>query len=197
MGININIYNILLFKFVWLSCVLTSGTSQSGLISIGVVVLVLWLHFRFIAFGMWEMLFVAKVALIGFFVDTLMFNVGALYLDGSSKAGLSIPVGSFTDRDIFTLVFPPIWMICLWINFACIVNHSLRFLRDMPWLAFLTGAFSGPIAYIGGASLSYVTIGHNFVFSIAALALTWAFIVPGCFKLAQRCQRKRWNSTGI
>ena len=78
----------------------------------------------------------------------------------------------------------PIWMVLLWVNFATLLNVSLKWLQGRYVLAALLGAVGGPAAYYGGAkpgaTQDAFTMGDILVLSAA-----WSCAVPAVFHMAK------------
>ena len=71
-------------------------------------------------------------------------------------------------------VWPPLWLLAMWAQFAAIFRFSLR--RVVPRLlpAALFGAAGGPIAFIAGERLGAVTLLPPTMHGLLRLSLTWA-----------------------
>ena len=67
----------------------------------------------------------------------------------------------------------PFWMVSLWMAFATTLNHSLRWLTSRPWVATLSGAIGGPLAYLAGAKLGAMTLASP-VSAMLLIAGLWA-----------------------
>ena len=73
--------------------------------------------------------------------------------------------------------FSPLWMVSLWINFATLLNVSLKWLHGRYALAAVLGALGGPAAYYSGARLGAM---QNLpgIGSLLVLSLAWSVAVP-------------------
>jgi hypothetical protein len=78
----------------------------------------------------------------------------------------------------------PPWMIFLWVNFATLVNVSLKWLQGRTLLAALLGAVGGPAAYYAGAQLG-ATRDALSAGSILLLSVAWSGAVPAVFYMAR------------
>ena len=97
-----NFVNVVMFNGAWLCCVL--GGNQ---IAIATALTVVMLHLRFIADDWREVLLVIQVVVLGFFVDSMLIRSGVIVLSNDA-------------------LIAPVWLICLWIVFSTLLNHSLR-----------------------------------------------------------------------
>jgi hypothetical protein len=172
-----NILNFVLFQAGWFACVLggAHGMPVAAVASAGAVIVVsLW---WFSADRMRDARLLLAVALIGFCVDTLHLHFGVFELIGDPR-------------------FPhlcPLWLVALWTMFGTTLHGSLSWLAGRYGLAAMLGAVAGPLSYHGGAKLGAVTLHPNSAFSIAALAVGWAIVMPLLVWLAhgreKRCVR--------
>lgn len=80
----------------------------------------------------------------------------------------------------------PAWIWALWAGFALTLNRSLAFLHGRPWLAALLGLIGGPLAYWAAGSLGAVAFAVPPAWPLAALALSWAVLLPLSSRLTAR-----------
>jgi len=169
MGINVNIYNIILFNIGWFACVLGGNAWASF-----AVVAITWMHVNWVS-GSWkDWPQLVTVTIIGVVVDTLLIVSGLLQMHTSENAGLLLPY------------FPPFWMICLWWLFATTLRHSLRWFYDKPVLAFFCGLIAGPLTYRAGAAFNDIEFGFPLLLSFLVLGVCWAFLFPALLFLSNR-----------
>ncbi len=162
MGININIYNGVLFYIAWLLCV-TGGDK----VAIVTSALVIAIHLRYISGDYRELGLLFQVAILGFVVD-------ALFILGGVMTGVELAF------------LPPLWLIALWLVFATTLNHCLRWFQGRLALAALVGAVAGPLSYMAGIRMSSVELGSPELRSVVVLAVVWAAVFPICLILARR-----------
>lgn len=166
MGININIYNAILFNVAWLLCVL--GGNKVAVIT-SVVALVI--HLRYIGGDMREIKLFLQVVLLGFFVDSLF-----IYSD------VLVGPNAFT--------FPPVWLLSLWLVFATTLNHCLSWFQQHLFLAFIVGAVAGPMSYLAGTKMTEFDMGTPAFQSILIVSVAWSLLFPICLLLAKSYDRK-------
>lgn len=162
--------NVAMFNGAWLCCVL--GGNE---IAIATALTVVMLHLRFTADDWREILLVVQVVVLGFFVDSMLIRSGVIVLPND-------------------LVIPPVWLICLWIVFSTLLNHSLRWLHSHLYLAVLLGALAAPFSYYAGIRLTDVSLAEPRAWSLGLIAFAWAVAFPMCLWLAQRAA-ERFNES--
>lgn len=162
--------NVALFQAVWLVCILAGkhhrplAAVTAAMVAVGVS---LWRldGGRLAALRLWGL-----VAAVGFCVDSANLLMGVFALHGPSR-------------------FPylcPLWLLALWVAFGTTLRGPLSWLAGRYWLSAVLGAVAGPASYAGGARLGAAALAPNRVFSIAALAVTWALVMPLLVWLAHR-----------
>ena len=166
------ILNAIAFNIGWFACVLSSrwGTPLAALPIVGVI---LALHLLVITprhTMKAEALAIAAVAAIGAVVDTLNLSFGVL--------GFGWP----------PTVFVP-WIACFWLNFACTLNTSLRWLARMPLIAGILGVVSAPGTYYFGVKLGALQLHETAWIALAVLAVQWLFMLPAMSLLARHIRR--------
>jgi hypothetical protein len=156
------ILNFVLFQAGWFACVL-GGAHGMTLASAAAASVVIGVSLRwFSADRMSDARLFLAVALTGFCVDTVHLRFGVFALVGDPR-------------------FPhlcPLWLVAMWAMFGTTLRGSLGWLKGRYGLAAILGAVAGPLSYLGGAKLGAVTLHPNSAFSIAALAVGWAVVMP-------------------
>ena len=89
---------------------------------------------------------------------------------------------------VFSFSFAPLWIVALWMAFGSVLPAFLSWLAGRyVWAAFL-GAVAAPISYYSGVRLGAVQM-PNLLFSLAAIALAWAAVMPLLLRLTERVAR--------
>lgn len=145
------IVNLLGFQAGWFVSILLG--SLSAVIYTAVFLL---LHSVYFA-SKKEWMLIAGVVMIGVVADSIFSLFGIL---------------NFTN----TLFFIPGWLVCLWCLFAATICHSLSWMRNLPWLAFVFAAVAGPLSYLGGARLADVSIGQPLWLSLCIMSIWWGVL---------------------
>ena len=160
MGTMRALINITAFQTAWFASVL--GAAQ-GFFWMGplAVTLGLALHLGLQPERLKELSLAMAAGALGFFFDS-----------GLIAFGVFAPV-----RDWMPAPFSPLWMVFLWINFATLLNGSLRWLHGRYHLAAVLGAVGGPAAYYGGAQMGAMTALPG-MGNLLVLALAWSIAVP-------------------
>ncbi len=128
-----------------------------------VTVAILCIHELFIVKKRFEWPLIAIIAVTGFIVDNALTQLGVFSFQSPS------------------LLFIPLWLICLWVLFATTLNHSLDWLKDRLWLAALLGAISGPMSYLAGSKLADVSLSSPPLFSLLCISVCWAILLPAFY----------------
>lgn len=135
------------FKLSWFALVL-----YQDLLLIPVLLFVIWSLWRC---TMAERLAWLMLAVAGITMDSLLQYSGVLSFTGSG--------------------WLPLWMLALWLVFSLVLVQVFSRYLENYWVAALSAAVSGPLAYLGGATLSgQMQVSHTTV-AYVALALCWAF----------------------
>ena len=82
----------------------------------------------------------------------------------------------------------PHWIIAMWMLFATTLNISMRWMRGRLWLAALSGAVFGPLAFYAGSRLGGVLF-PDFWQAMTVLAAGWAVFMPVLIVLSERLER--------
>ena len=141
------VVNFVFFYLIWLGCVIF------GNIAVPFALIAITCHL--IKFGdSHEVFLVLSVTLLGIIVDSLLmfFNIFI-----------------FAQQPLLI----PLWLMAIWMAFACTLRHSLAFFYRFPKVQFLAGAISGPLSYYAGYLLGAVEFGHSVVVTMMVLALLW------------------------
>ena len=157
---NKKLFNAVLFQLGWFACIL--GGDAVALVA---TVSILCLHKVFFINKRFEWYFIVSIAVTGFIVDNTLSALGVLTFQSPS------------------LLFTPLWMVCIWVLFAMTLNHSLGWLKNRLWLASVLGAISGPMSYLAGSKLANVALSTPPTFSLLSISACWAILLPAFFAL--------------
>lgn len=166
--------NIAAFNLIWLLLV-GAAFNDWEMASFGVLAAWVAVHLRYSRYRRSDIRLIVVAALAGPAIDTLL-----LQLELVDYVGYAPLTGA-----------APLWVMALWINFALLPNHSLRFMRGRPWLAAATGALLAPLAYRGGAALGAAEFAQPQWHGLVALGLAWAIILPCLLALTAPANQAR------
>lgn len=153
------IFNFISFQLLWWACVL-SAKPGLGLAVFLLVILFTAVHLQWVE--RWQQaLPLLMTAILGSLLDQIGYSMGWI---------------SFEYHHAWAS-YIPLWMIALWLAFACTLNVSMRWLQCKPVLAAILGGIFGPLAYLGAAQLGVIRLPSP-VFSLAWVALEWAIAMP-------------------
>jgi hypothetical protein len=160
MGTMRTIINVAVFQAAWFAAVL--GVAQ-GIFWLGPLAVILGLlcHLWLQPERLKEISLAMAAGILGFLFDS-----------GLIAGGIFAPV-----RDWMPAPFSPLWMVFLWINFATLLNVSLKWLHGRYGLGAVLGAVGGPAAYYSGARLGAM---QNLpgMGNLLVLSLAWGMAVP-------------------
>jgi hypothetical protein len=152
---NKKILNAVLFQLGWFACIL--GGDAIAFIT---TLVILCLHQVFFEVRRTEWYLIAFIVVTGFIVDNIWSYLGVL--------GFQSP----------TMLFIPIWLVCIWALFAATLNHSLYWLKDRLLLSSLLVSISGPLSYLAGSKMAGVTLTDPPIISLLCISVCWAILLP-------------------
>ena len=161
------IINFALFQAGWFACVLGEANNVRG-VAIAATGVIIGVNLLFSKDRLYDFLLILACAAIGFCVDTVQLHFGVIALNGAPR-------------------FPhlcPLLLVALWVLLATTLRSSMSWLAGRYALATALGAVVGPLSYLGGAKLGAVIMHPNLAFSIAALGVAWAVVMPTLVWLA-------------
>ena len=152
-----NLFTILGFKVVWLSCVFGELyiSSLFGFIS-GIIFLLIFLFFKI------EKITAIKIilffSLIGYFFDSLL-SFFSLYRINAQ----------------INFLFLPLWFLVLWPCFSCLLIDVLKFLKNKKIFITILGAIFGPLSYYAGISAGLASVSSMTIFIL--MSFFWAMLM--------------------
>ena len=161
--------NFIAFEIGWFTCVIAGGSEWPWL-GTGVALTVVALHLVLTPQPRLEWPLLVWAALLGVFLDSLPIVLGVV----------EYSTGTVIDD------FAPHWIIAMWVQFATLLNVSLRWLRGRYVIAALAGAVLAPPAYYLGAGFGGMSFTEPVWQGLLALAVVWAIAMPLLLWLAQR-----------
>jgi hypothetical protein len=153
------IFNFISFQLLWWACVLSARPGLSLPVLI-LVVLFTAAHLQWVE--SWQQALPLLItAAAGCLLDQVGYRMGWISFNYHPNSASHIPL----------------WMIALWLAFACTLNVSMRWLQCKPLLAAVLGGIFGPLAYLGAAQLGAISLPSPVV-SLAWVALEWSVAMP-------------------
>jgi hypothetical protein len=118
----------------------------------------------------------------GFLLETLTFSAGFLY---------SKTQPNFFDR----LVFPPLWLLNLWLLFAVALRTCLSFVFTAPRITYCISVVAIPLNYYAGAQLNAeVDVNSPYILSLALISLQWIFLLWCLIQTKHYCFEDIFNA---
>jgi len=157
-----NFGNFVLFQVSWFATAYSAAQQWSLLATLSVQTGI-GLHLVLSADYRKELGVLVCAGILGLMVDSLnlMFNV--FFISDSKIA--------------------PLWLVGLWMLFACTINHSLRWMNDRLLLAAMSSSLAGPVAYYAGDSLGALNLNSDW--GLLILAFQWVWVLPVLLVIAR------------
>ena len=171
------------FQLGWFICIMAGNA-----LGLGYAVILVIAHFVFLKAALnkvlWfkETLWLLIVFMGGFLLETLTFSAGFLY--------------SKTQPILFDhLIFPPLWLLNLWILFAVALRTCLSFVFNVPRITYFVSAVAIPFNYYAGAQLNTdVDLSNPYIVSLALISLQWIFLLWCLIKTKRYCFEDIFNA---
>jgi hypothetical protein len=161
-----NIAYAIAFQIGWFVCIMAGNALVFMYTAIFIVA-----HFIFLNISLrktlWlkEILWLLAIFMAGFILETVVFSAGFLY-------STTPPV--FLDN----LIFPPAWLLSLWVLFAIALRTCLTFVFSAPKITYLIAVVVVPLNYYAGAQLNTdVNLNTPYILSSACISLLWVLLL--------------------
>ena len=59
-------------------------------------------------------------------------------------------------------LFPPLWILCMWLGFAGTLNYSMFWMKGRWILMIICGAIFGPMSYLAGVKLGVLNLNFSY-----------------------------------
>ncbi len=165
--------NFIAFQIAWFATIL--GVAR-GLFWLGplTVLVVFAIHLKIQGHVTREIILALKIMFIGFVTDTLLTSLG-VYTPKSA---------------LYPLPYSPPWLIGMWLNFATLINFSVKWLSRRYLLAAVMGGIGGAMAYYGGSGLGAMEFHQPLVRNLVITGVAWAILTPSFFILSRFIEQK-------
>ena len=160
--------NFIAFQAGWFACVL-GGAHQLPWFGTLLVSVIIAFHLSRASQPRAELLLIMLAIAIGSVWDSFLVWRG----------WLEYPSGTLIANTA------PHWILAMWGVFATTLNLSLRWLKGRWFIALVSGAIAGPLAYYAGARLGGVVFTEQTT-ALVALSVGWAVLMPLLMALSQR-----------
>lgn len=167
--------NVVQSQIAWFACVLSAAAGQP-LPGAAIAALTLAFHLAWTRAWRQEWPLILAAGAFGLVADSMLMRLGLLQF----SAGILIPG------------LAPYWMVVLWMSFATVLNHSLRWLKTRLFMAAAVGGCAGPLAYFAGHRLGALHM-PRVTAALGAIALVWMLALPFLLWLSNRPGRVRSN----
>lgn len=161
-----NIVNFALFQIGWIATVFCAAQQWLHLAWLSAMFAV-GLHLMMSTQYRQEIGLLVFAAALGFTVDSLNLQFGVFSAASTEVA--------------------PLWLVGLWMLFACTLNHSMQWMIKRPLLAAILSSLAGPLTYYAGARIGALTLSYSW--SHLILSLQWALVMPLLIVISQKLPR--------
>ncbi len=162
------------FQIGWFICIMAGNT-----LGITYTLAFISAHFIFLRITLGKVLWCKEILWLlvvfagGFVLETLIFSAGFIYSEVPSI---------FLDH----LIFPPVWLLTLWLLFGVALRTCLSLVFIAPKFAYLISVIAIPLNYYAGTQLNAdVDLNSPYTLSLALITLMWVFLL-WCFMQAKR-----------
>jgi hypothetical protein len=164
--------NLIAFQIGWFACVI--GASK-GIFWLGplVVSVVFAVHLFFTRNFLREIALGLIISFVGFLTDTLLteFNVYS-------------PLPYYIAPP-----WSPPWLIFMWLNFATLMNVSIKWLGHNYMLSALLGGIGGALAYYSGNVFGALHYFEPLLTNILITGIVWAGLTPLFFYISNQLKK--------
>ena len=171
---RIKVLNAIFFYIIWWGCVLGIQYSYNYLgpllkIIVGIA------HLNIIVDFKKEVKLILAVGLLGLIVES--FHLHSNLLDYSGYI--------FANS-----LFPPLWILCMWLGFAGTLNYSMFWMKGRWILMIICGAIFGPMSYLAGVKLGVLNLNFSYTLSIVVIGITWGLSIPIMYYMNRQIYKK-------
>ena len=177
----INIFNVISFYVVWWGCVIGVNLEHNYL---GLLLTCLFVIFHLNIISNlnkeWKLL-------------VACFALGSIVESIHLHSGILVYKGYILNNEIF----PPSWIICMWIGFGGTLNYSMGWMKSSWILQFVMGAVFGPISYVAGVKLGVISFYYSFEITVFVLGVIWGLSIPVMYFLNDYFNKEEESLNGV
>ncbi len=167
---KIKILNAILFYVIWWGCILGIRFSYNLLGPLLAVVSGA-IHLRVVHNPKNEIKLMVICGVLGMVIEAVHLHSGLL---------------SYGGYIYQNSIFPPAWIVLIWMTLAATLNHSMFFLKDRWLLMVICGGVFGPLCYYFAAEAGILFIHPSLLKSMLILSAVWAFALPTMYYANKR-----------
>ena len=166
----IKVINAAFFYIIWWGCILGIKYSYNYLGPLLTIIAGI-IHLNIISEARKESKVILSCGVLALFVESLHLHSGFLSYEGYVLSGS---------------LFPPLWIICIWVALSITLNYSMFFLKDRWWLMVICGGIFGPWCYFASEKLNILHFSYSPVVSLLILSAVWALSLPMMYFINKR-----------
>ena len=169
----IKVLNAVLFYIIWWGCILGIKYSYNYLgplltIIAGIV------HLNIISDAKKESRVILLCGILALLVENLHLHSGFL---------------SYEGYVLSESLFPPLWILCIWITLSATLNYSMFFLKEKWLLMVLCGGIFGPGCYFAAMRVGILHFNFSTVISLLILSVVWGLSLPLMYYINKQIYR--------
>jgi len=171
---KIKVLNAIFFYIIWWGCILGIQYSYNYLGPILTIIVGIF-HLNIITDFKKEAKLILAVGLLGLIVESFHLHSNLLDYNGYI----------FTNS-----LFPPLWILCMWLGFAGTLNYSMFWMKGRWILMIICGAIFGPMSYLAGVKLGVLNLNFSYMLSIIVIGITWGLSIPIMYYMNREIYKK-------
>jgi hypothetical protein len=166
----IKIINAAFFYLIWWGCILGI---RSNLYYLGPILTTIFIlvHLNIISEAKEEITFILYCGVLALAIESLHLYFGLLSYEGYIYS---------------SSLFPPLWIICIWMTLAATLNYSMSFLKERWPRIVLCGGIFGPVCYYGAMKFEIIHFHFSIEKSIFILSAVWAICLPSMYYISKK-----------
>jgi hypothetical protein len=118
-------------------------------------------------------------------LEIFLIALAGLILDTALAAS-----GVLTFTNSYSAVFPPFWLIGIWILFATTISYSYQLIRNKISSQVIVGGFFAPVSYITGAKFGLLNLYPALPITFSTYYIIhggcWLIFFPLCFYISKK-----------
>ena len=158
----IKILNAIFFYVIWWGCILGITYSHNYLGPL-LTIIAGTIHLNIISESRKASKVILLCGVMALIVESLHLHAGFL---------------SYEGYVLSESIFPPLWILCIWMTLGATLNYSMFFLKDRWILMVLCGGIFGPSCYFFAMKGGILHFNFSILTSLLILSVVWGLSLP-------------------